>query len=224
MIVNLSARRVLGKSISTIYEAINYEWSLKMLESGSNEKIFNTFQRWINYHQIFFCYFTSSETNSSSVCGAHFSFPSNTPLVPVASSSSENNTQPVSQAPDSKHLWLWVCLSWATSICAFRLFLCIHRQLLRLLDDDFYFSPILLERSSPNSTSEPCWGPIHPPPLRQQSSPTLNLMNAKLFPPSGLPWEQSGNCLLRLSEVHNCLLQKTSDSVKKKKKGRNTLR
>lgn len=61
------------------------------------------------------------------------------------------------------------------------------------------------------------------PPLRQQSSPTLNLMNAKLFPPSGLPWEQSGNCLLRLSEVHNCLLQKTSDSVKKKK-GRNTLR
>lgn len=55
------------------------------------------------------------------------------------------------------------------------------------------------------------------PPLRQQSSPTLNLMNAKLFPPSGLPWEQSGNCLLRLSEVHNCLLQKTSDSVKKKR-------
>lgn len=37
-------------------------------------------------------------------------------------------------------------------------------------------------------------------------------MNAKLFPLSGLPWEQSGNCLVRLSEVHNCLLQKTSDS------------
>lgn len=53
-----------------------------------------------------------------------FSFPSNTSLVPVSSSSCQNNTRPVSHTLSGTFtVWLWACLSWATSASALELFL-----------------------------------------------------------------------------------------------------